>query len=166
MDKRRGRCCLSEDIEGRHHTGMQHTIGGLTDHIINKEIHHWLAVPATSLTELSHTAHRCRLAERHKHTITEQLMTGKGADTQSQKAHFGGERVFFCNTHYRRGVHQSRHCSQPLHHSTSGRGCSGHSSNGTRSGNMWIELRRGCRKSWNLFLFLISFWLIMNLFED
>lgn len=95
MDKRRGRCCLSEDIEGRHHTGMQHTIGGLTDHIINKEIHHWLAVPATSLTELSHTAHRCRLAERHKHTITEQLMTGKGGGHTKPKGPFWWWESFF-----------------------------------------------------------------------
>lgn len=45
-----------------------------------------------------------------------------------------------CDTHCRRGVHQSRRHSQPLHHSTSGRGCSGHWSNETHSGNMWKQL--------------------------
>lgn len=46
------------------------------------------------------------------------------------------------DTHCRRGVHQSRRRSQPLRHSTSGRGCSVRWSNGTQSGNMWMQLWR------------------------
>lgn len=40
---------------------MQHTIGGLADHIVNKEIHHWLALSATSLTALSHTSRQMQI---------------------------------------------------------------------------------------------------------
>lgn len=84
---------MSEDTEGRHHRGMQHTIGGLTDHIVNTkkyttDSHSVLHHSQHSLTP----AYRCRLVDRHKHTITEQLIMGRGADTQSQQARFGGER--------------------------------------------------------------------------
>lgn len=61
-------------------------------HRQHKELHHWLTLSAASLTALSHTSIQMQIGDRHKHTITEQLIMGQGAETQSQQAHSGGER--------------------------------------------------------------------------
>ena len=70
---------------------MQRTIGGLTDHIVNKEIHHWLALTATSLTPLSHTSGTQMQIGAHTQTHNNWAAdNGAGADAQSQQARFGG----------------------------------------------------------------------------
>lgn len=53
---------------------MQPTIGGLADHIINKEIHQWLTLFATSLTGVSHTIRKQTAWQTRHNTITKQLI--------------------------------------------------------------------------------------------
>lgn len=83
---------MSEDTEGRHHRGMQHTIG-LTDHIVNTKkyttdsqslIHH----SQHSLT----SANRSRSVDRHKHTISEKPIMAQGTDKTNRPV-LGDERV-------------------------------------------------------------------------
>lgn len=116
-------------------------------HRQHKELHHWLTLAAASLTALSHTSIQMQIGDRHKHTITKQLIMGQGAETQSQQSHSGGEREL-SDTHRRREVHQSCRSSRPLHHSTNDQGCSVRWCSETHSGSKWMQLHRRWRKAY------------------